>query len=596
MKLRLKILIFFIIVNVSLYADCNDQVSDQISGWVKRIRAHLTVHDEKAAWEECVGYLSQSPDSQELNEVCIQALAAMQREKELILFTQNYFTRFPEKKKDREILEHLSWGIIDNASSSNAPLVRVYALIAGFFSNDAKGVRLIQKALIDSNSFIRATAIKVSSSLSDLQLQQEVKRLIKEEPNFLVRLEAIKAIGLMKGKFAKNDLEQMIADEQIEHEERAYAIESLSILMDSAKREEIEALSKSKRVGFRLLACELVLSQGFNDELTKEIDLIIPLLKDNHREVRRAALEILGVLQVKEFKGQKIEDIVSPLLKDLDSKVAMTASYIIILNNKDRGHKALKPFFDSPSTEERCFASAVLAKSGKYALPLISQVFDETKDTLVKMNLSLGLIGQRENTKSACNALYLGLKELKEPLVWVEVGEFKYLTASTTASSTMSQYNVKELIPNEKEAMNQLVRLEILNILSIMQFKQTESAIKEFLQESTWGISSMASFLLLTEGDEAAIERVQHLLKDPNEKVRVQAALILSLWSQGDDALPILEEAYPLASREMKERILEGIGRIGSFSSVPFLLECLKEPFQLLRVIAASSLLQILYH
>ncbi|HRD55298.1 MAG TPA: HEAT repeat domain-containing protein, partial [Parachlamydiaceae bacterium] len=58
----------------------------------------------------------------------------------------------------------------------------------------------------------------------------------------------------------------------------------------------------------------------------------------------------------------------------------------------------------------------------------------------------------------------------------------------------------------------------------------------------------------------------------------------------------VLQDFYAQADREMKERILEGIGRIGSSASIPFLVECLKEPFQSLRVIAASSLLQVLYH
>lgn len=576
MKLSNFLLAISLFLTISLQADVNDSI--------KKINAHLTLHDARSAADEASRGLLQFPDNQELNEIYIKALSSLHYEKKLIHFTHTYFAKFPEKKKDRQILENLSWGVIENASSSNAPLVRIYALLAAFFSNDAKGIQLIQKALVDPNFFLRGAAIKVSSMLNDLKLQTEILRLIKEEPNFRIRLEAIKAVGLMKVKLAKNDLEQIIKNEQMEHEERAVAIESLVNLMDIAKRDDIEALTKSKRIGFRLLACELALAQ----EMKNDIDLIIPLLKDVRREVRRAALETLGFLQITEFKGVNVVKLVTPLLKDIDSTVAMTAAFVILLNDKASGQKALKPFFESTISEERLIASAVLVKAGKYAMPLMLEVFEETKDPFVKMNLSIGLIGQRENIESACNTLYIGLKEQKETLIFATIGEFKYLTKSKPQAT--------ELIPNEKESMNQLVRLEILNMLSIMKYKNIELAIKEFLQERSWGISLMASALLLTEGDESSIEHVQHLLKDPSEKVRVQAALILSLWSQGDEALPALQEAYPNADREMKERILEGIGRIGSFSSVPFLLDCLKEPFQLLRVIAASSLLQILYH
>jgi len=576
----LKLFNFLLPICLNLFSCLQADVNDSI----KKIYAHLTLHDARSATEEAYYGLTQFPDSQELNELNIKSLSLLHREKELIHFTHNYLEKFPVKKKDRQILEDLSWGVIENASLSNAPLVRIYALLAAFFSNDAKGIQLIQKSLLDSNFFLRGAAIKVSCQLNDLKLQTQMIRLINEEPNFRVRLEAIKAVGLMKANLAKNDLERIIADEQMEHEERAVAIESLVNLLDVAKRDEIQALTKSQRVGFRLLACEIVLVQEMKDD----IDLIIPLLKDVRREVRRSALETLGFLQITEFKGVKVNELVAPLLKDIDSTVAMTTAFVILLNDKESGQKALKPFFESTTPEERLIASAVLVKAGKHAMPLMLNVFEETKDPFVKMNLSIGLILQRENTESACNALYLGLRTQKEPLIFVNVGEFKYLTKSKPQAT--------ELIPNEKESVNQLVRLEILNMLSIMKYKNIEAAIKEFLQERSWGISLMASALLLTEGDESAIEHVQNLLKDPSEKVRVQAALILSMWSQGDEALPVLQEAYPCADREMKEKILEGIGRIGSFSSVPFLLDCLKEPFQLLRVIAASSLLQILYH
>src|SRR6202030_1561458 len=121
---------------------------------------------------------------------------------------------------------------------------------------------------------------------------------------------------------------------------------------------------------------------------------------------------------------------------------------------------------------------------------------------------------------------------------------------------------------------DQLARLEILNMLSILKFKEAEEGIKQFLKEHNWGISAMASLLLLSEADESAIELVEKLLKDPNEKIRIQAALVLSLWDSGSEALAILEESYKSADREMKEYILEAIGRIGSSTSIPFLLEC----------------------
>jgi HEAT repeat protein len=141
-----------------------------------------------------------------------------------------------------------------------------------------------------------------------------------------------------------------------------------------------------------------------------------------------------------------------------------------------------------------------------------------------------------------------------------------------------------------------LTRLEILNVLAVMDDPRAQPAIKNFLQERTWGVSGLAAALLLTEGDELALQYVQELLGDSSDKVKVQAALILALWGRGEGSINVLQEAYEDADREMKERLLEGIGHVGASSSIPFLTKRLKESYQTLRIVAAASLLKCLYH
>lgn len=172
--------------------------------------------------------------------------------------------------------------------------------------------------------------------------------------------------------------------------------------------------------------------------------------------------------------------------------------------------------------------------------------------------------------------------------MWKEEGIFRYIAQSDLKHS--------EEIPNYPEAVNQLTRLEVLEILAILQYPHAQQAIKEFLKERRWGLTGMASALLLTEGDEAAVELVRGLLQDPEKEVRIQAALILALWGSEESVLQQLQEAYATADRELKGQILEGIGRIGSESSFPFLAERLQDPFPTLRIIAAAVTLESLYH
>ena len=98
------------------------------------------------------------------------------------------------------------------------------------------------------------------------------------------------------------------------------------------------------------------------------------------------------------------------------------------------------------------------------------------------------------------------------------------------------------------------------------------------------------------KGDEEAIKVVRQLLQDPQPRIRLQAALILSLWSREENAIQTLEEGYPNSNWELKARILEGIGRIGSTRSIPFLIHVLKEPSQTLRLISAMALIQCVNH
>jgi HEAT repeat protein len=142
--------------------------------------------------------------------------------------------------------------------------------------------------------------------------------------------------------------------------------------------------------------------------------------------------------------------------------------------------------------------------------------------------------------------------------------------------------------------VNQVVRLELLNILAIVKEPMAQEGIKKFLQQKKWGISGVAAALLLSEGDESALEIVKNLLADPDKNIRVQAALILALWGRDEGALTVLREAYPQVSRDMKEKILEGMGRVGAPSSIPFLIETFNDPFQTLRVIAAAACLECL--
>lgn len=549
----------------------------------KRINAHLLIADYPGACWEAYRGLQEYPGSKALWLAYVRALAKAGEENTMMSAWKAMLHHFPEEQCNRNILESLAWAVIDQGASSSSPSIRVIAMLGAFFSQDAKGVHLLKYSLSDENSFLRSASAKLSSHLMDAVLQEELLRLLQKETVWKVRLEVIRACGTMQIAEAEKELKKIVDNDQAHAEERAAAIQALVELSEGVDSRQLQDLIASNRAGMRMLACEFV---TFFDQV-EEADHLFPLLEDPHPSVRGKTLHTLGQLRLSTVSGHSVPALAEKATMDPDPTVAITAAWVLTMHRPEKGMAVFRKFLNHSVRDIRLFAAASLAATGPHGLNLTREIFKEAQDPYVRMNLAIGLIGQRENTQEACDCLFAGLSERKERWSWEEEGGFRVLAPS--------QIKHDESIPNYPEAVNQLTRLEVLQILAIMQHPHAQRAVKEFLQERHWGISGIASALLLTEGDDDAVEIVRQLLQDPEQQVKVQAALILALWGKGEDVVQLLQEAYSSADRELKGQILEGIGRVGSESSLPFLAERLQEPYQTLRIIAAAALLECLY-
>ncbi len=547
--------------------------------WVKRIYAHHLIGDDFAAVEDAKLALKEWPESKELIQSFIKCLAKIGDEKRMMSVWEQYRVLFPEASEERQLVESMAWGVIGKGIHSSYPNIRVIAMLGAFFSQDTKGVEQLTRCLRDKNSLIRAAGIRLASNLHDAKLCDEVLYRFRHEKIWGVRLEAIKALGSMRLAESKDELVTIVAHDRTTAEEKAAAIQSLVQLFDTAERKEIEKLACSDRVGLRLLACQIV--EHFS--LHRDVELIEPLLRDYHPDVRAHALHVMGM-----FRAENTRDAILPLLEDTEMHVAMTAAWALTLMESDKGEAAFSKWLQHRNVEVSRMAAAVLATTGSYGIKLMIQAFEEAKDPYVQLNLALGLMTQRDEVERACTAIYEGFVHQQERWMWKQYPFFRVLVPCKMRQDT--------LIPQHPEEINQLVRLDILNMLATLKHPHAIDAVKVYLQKKQWGITGLVSTLLLTEGDESAIELVQQLMLDDDLHVRFQAALIVALWGRSDSAITVLQNGYDGASRELKERILEGLGRIGAKSSVPFLLDKLHETAQPLRLIAAAALLQCLYH
>jgi HEAT repeat protein len=553
----------------------------------KRIYAHLLISDRKSAVEEAEAALKEFPASKMLQLAYIRALS--EKGDETIAMEQWVETtaRFAEERCDRRMLEVLAWGVLLKGETSAQLNIRFNSMLGAAFTRDARAIPMLVNQLRSSNALLRSIAVKLATTYRDAPLKVEIARLLKEEKVWYVRLEVIQAVGMLRMHELKGELKEIIGNPRTLVEEKASAIVALVSMYDTIEREELLRLVRSDRAGLRQLAAEVIIHLHLNDEL----DLLLPLLRDSSSDVKISALNALALMRVKKIGTAQVVELIQDNLNETAPEVAITAAYVLLLHDESEGSRHLTKWLKSEHAQWRRLASAALGVSGKYGIRLALKELAETQDVYVTVNVAMGLIGQRVQVAMACDAIARVLASGKETL-WMWDAQHNPLFR------TLAPSNVRHIehIPHYPAVVDQLVRLDLLSALSIVRYSKAQSAVKEFLQTRSWGVTGAAAATLLQEGDEEGLASVKELLKDPDEMIRTQAALILALIGSDPSAVQVLQEAYPHVDREMKVHILEALAHIGDPMSIPFLVDILKEPFQVLRVVAASALIQCLYH
>jgi HEAT repeat protein len=553
----------------------------------KRIYAHLMISDRLSAVQEAERAIREYPESKNVQLAYIRALSEKGDETEAMERWVETAIKFEEEKNNRRMLELLAWGVLNKGESSAQLNIRLNSMIGAAFTRDAKAIPIIQGQMRATNALLRSIAVKLATTFGDAPLKDEIARMLKAEKVWYVRLDVIRAVGTLRLLELKTDLKEIIGNPRTLVEEKAAAIVALVSMYDSIDRGELLSLVQSDRAGLRQLAAEMIAHLNLHEEL----DLLLPLLRDASSDVRISALNALALMRVQKIGCVNVSELLEENLHNTSPEVAITAAYVLLLLDERQGSHHLGQWLKSENPEWRRFSSAALSSSGKYGLKLILKEFKEAQDPYVKINLAMGLIGQRIQVNAACDAIHKVLSQEKNTL-WMWESRSNPLFRSLAPSRVRHI----EHIPHYPAVVDQLVKLELLSVLSILRYPHAQSVVREFLQARTWGVTGAAAATLLQEGDEEDLAAVRELLNDPDEKIRVQAAMILAIVGSDPSAVKILQEAYPHVDREMKVHILEALAHIGDPSSIPFLLDILKGPFQVLRVVSASALIQCLYH
>ncbi|HUD01005.1 MAG TPA: hypothetical protein VMR37_01645, partial [Rhabdochlamydiaceae bacterium] len=437
---------------------------------IRRIYAHLFVHDPRSAVKEAENFLKVYPESKELRLAYLQALAEKGDETAVL---QEWVKGKDELQKDRHALEILAWGVLKKGDLSSQLNIHLSALIGASLTRDVRAVPMLVNALRGTNALLRLISVRFAARYGDGPLQEELKRLLSEEKVWFVRLEVIRAIGQLRITSMREELKEMIADKKTLVEEKAEAIIALVQMYDGVREDDLKELLTSNRAGLRQLACELV---SYFD-LHGNVKDLVPLLQDASPDVRAHALHTIGLLRTK--VGEKR---LRSLMEDSSPMVAITACWVATLQGMEEGVQELGKWIEDIHPRWRLLAAATLSSCGKKGIPLALEKMEKSDDPFVKANLALGLIGQRVEVAKASEVIYEMFEKEKESLVmWDQSSQVRILSPSHVSHI--------DQIPNYPKVIDQMVRLDLLNVLCIMQHPKAQEAVKGYVKNESWGIT-----------------------------------------------------------------------------------------------------------
>lgn len=548
---------------------------------VKRVYSHLVIKDGNSALEECEKGLAKYPDSKPLQKVYLKALAASGKGDEAIAF----WKRFQPNLEDPQLIETLAWGVLSRFQESSQFIVNVASLMSAYYTDDVRAVKMLLIHLSSSNALLRATAAQLAPRYRDRQLIETLTELLRTERVWFVRLEVIKALGAMEVKAAEEPLANILIHSRTTAEEKGAAVAALVNIYEEIDESKLLQLIHSKRAGLRHLACQIV----SHLDLKEMVSQIEPLLSDPMADVKIAALNTFYSLGLAETAPTALSQMID-LAKDPSCSVALTAAWVISRVAPQCALEVIRRTIYSTDDSSRRLAAFVLGRLGNIGKRLVEEVLLITPDPFVRANLALGMVGQGEEDQKLADILYtfLMLRQGKLMLDSSENPLFQVLSPSKICHIPQ--------VPDYPSMVDHLTRLEILGMLTTLRHPEAEEAVKTFLTHETLGVTFAASMTLLEEGGEEAVSILRALLTEKEDNIRVQAALVLAMMGGETEAIEVLQSAYYRVDREMKINILGALGHIGDSVSIPFLLRVLEEPYQILKVVAASALIQCVYH
>jgi HEAT repeat protein len=392
-----------------------------------------------------------------------------------------------------------------------------------------------------------------------------------------LRPELIRALAAHPNAENQRVLTQFLQRFDLTSTERRETAAALARQNAGVAEEDIERLITSESAGQRLLACCLVEEYGRD---LGSIDLS-PLVEDALPDIRLAALQAMRIQRM------PVKDVAARLCHDVDPCVRASAAWTLLFEGEEEGHHCLMKALRSPDPRLSHYAGLVLAHGGQEGAEMAAELLQRVRDPLARVNLALGMVGEGVERDQAIEALVESLQSRQER--WC-----RFQRGACLSGVSAQRLHAQELSLAQAVAEDLLTRLQVLGAVASVDPEAARAPLRQLLQGLQRQVAGQAGVQLLMEGDAQDLSLVRAMLDDPSPNVRVQAALLLAGLARDTTARVHLEAAYDQAPRETQERILESLGQLKDKASLPFLRSKVQEPFEGLRIIAASSILQVL--
>ena len=484
-----------------------------------------------------------------------------------------------------DTLEKIAWAVIKASSKAYHPKIRAEALFAAAMTHDAKGMAILNTMLDDPHQDVQQMAIQLAIRFPDEPIQQHVINLCSSGPP-PIKLASAQLLATQKARKAPIILQKLLIDSSLSEDDQVNVASLLSSLKEDLDLHWLAKTVQDPRPAMRALAASSVLNVPSKEGLK----IILPLANDTSIQVKQVAFEALGLWQ--SLLSEDISSLHSLFENHLSSSsisLSATAAWALLLGN---AHEKAAVWFEnsmtSVSKEERLIATSHLVSTGKQGLALAKRLLKVIEDPMCQLNISAYLLYHRYDVQEAAAILQKALMQYTSLLSEQKSGLFSFLGPSTIPHHPA--------MPRLPESQDLLIRLELLALRCYTDQHVDKFEIEKMLNDRAWGISASAAGFLFQEMAPSFDEVLSPLLSHPTEGVRIQAALLLTIFSKSQHAAAVLQEQYEKASKEGREALLIGFSSLPSSKTLPYLSPLLFDLSPSIRTRAAGALLASMYH